>query len=305
MSQVVKVAAAQFAPVFMDKEKSTQKACTIIREAAENGASLVVFPEAFIPAYPDWTWVVPNSHSSVLNQLYTMLVNNSISIPDLHSDLLSQTAKDNQIYVIIGINERNIESSNTSLYNSMLFIDKNGQILGVHRKLIPTGGERLIWAQGDGSTLHSFSTELGKIGGLICWENFMPLARNAMYEDGVQILAAPTWDKSEKWLLSMRSAAKEGGMFVISVCQALKMDDIPEDYEFRKNYPDGREWINSGNSVIVNPKGDIIAGPLKNEEGILYAEIDLSEILSAKRLFDVSGHYARRDVFKYDVNRDS
>lgn len=200
------------------------------------------------------------------------------------------------------MNERNSETSGTSLYNSILFIDENGGILGKHRKLIPTGGERLIWAQGDGSTLVSHETSAGTIGGLICWENFMPLARTAIYESGAQILAAPTWDKSSNWLQSIQHIAREGGLFVVSACMALRMDAIPDEYGFKTLYPTGREWVNPGNSCIISPKGKILAGPLEAEEGLLFADLDLREILEAKRMFDVVGHYARPDVFQFLLN---
>jgi nitrilase len=303
--QNIKVAAAQIAPVFLNKTATVDKACRYIAEAGKNGAKLIVFPEAFIPGYPDWTWVVPNSRGAVLNELYRKLVENSVSIPDESTNKLCKAAKDANIQVVIGMNERNTESSNSSLYNTMLFIDARGKILGKHRKLIPTGGERLIWAQGDGSTLNVFDTPLGKVGGLICWENYMPLARQAMYQGGTQILAAPTWDKSDGWLLSMQHIAREGGMFIISCCMALRMDDIPDSYEFKKEYPEGREWINSGKSCIIDPKGNIIAGPLEMKEEILYAEIDLNLVAEAKRMFDAAGHYARPDVFNFSVNKET
>jgi len=302
-SNITKVAAAQATPIFLNRKATLEKACRIIDEAGKNGAKLVVFPEAFIPGYPDWVWVVPNGRNAVLNELYSELVQNAVSIPDESTKLLCQAAMKAKIYVVIGVHERNTEASNASLYNTLLFIDDQGKIMGKHRKLIPTGGERLIWAQGDGSTLHVFETSFAKVGGLICWENYMPLARNAMYAGGTHILAAPTWDKSENWILSMRHIAREGGMYVISCCMALRMRDIPARYEFKKAYPEGREWINSGNSCIVNPKGEIIAGPLEMKEDILYAEIDLNQIIETKRMFDVSGHYSRPDVFEFHVNR--
>lgn len=297
----VKIAAAQISPYFLNKSKTIQKACDAIEEAGKNGCKLIVFPEAFISGYPDWVWLIPNSKGADLNELYVKLVENAVSVPDDSTDQLCKAAKAANINVVMGMHERNTETSNSSLYNSLLFINDNGEIIGKHRKLIPTGGERLIWGQGDGSTLKSYNTSIGKIGGLICWENFMPLARNAMYERGVQILAAPTWDKSPNWLLSMQHNAREGGMFVISCCMAIKMEDIPDTFEFKKLYPEGREWINTGNSCIVAPNGKILAGPLEAEEGILYAEINLSEITAAKRMFDVVGHYSRPDVFKFKV----
>jgi len=215
---------------------------------------------------------------------------------------LCKAAKNAGINVIIGVNERNSETSNSSLYNSLLFINDQGTLLGKHRKLIPTGGERLIWAQGDGSTLQAHNTSAGRIAGLICWENYMPLARNAIYESGAQILASPTWDKSAGWLQSMQHIAREGGLFVISSCMALNIRDIPDEYEFKKLYPEGREWINTGNSCIIAPNGQFVAGPLEATEDILYADIDLSQIIAAKRMFDVVGHYSRPDVFQFKVS---
>ncbi|MBO0342274.1 MAG: carbon-nitrogen hydrolase family protein [Bacteroidota bacterium] len=296
---IKKVAAAQLTPVFLDKERTVEKACNAIKEAGGKGAELIVFPEAFISGYPDWVWLVPNSKGAELNELYLRLVENAVSIPDAFTIKLCKAAKEAKINVVIGLHERNSETSNTSLFNSLLFIDHNGKILGKHRKLIPTGGERLVWSRGDGSTLSSYDTSVGKIAGLICWENYMPLARTAIYEMGTQILTSPTWDKSPNWIQSMQHIAREGGLFVISTCMALKMDNIPDEFEFKNLYPKDREWINVGNSLIIAPNGKIIAGPLEAEEGILYADINLQDIIKAKRMFDVVGHYARPDVFNF------
>jgi nitrilase len=301
MKNIIKVAAAQIAPVFLNKEKTINKACEAIAEAGKKGADLIVFPEAFISGYPDWVWLIPNSKGAELNDLYIKLVENAISVPDESTNKLCKAAKSAKINVAIGMHERNYETSNTSLYNSILFIDEQGAIMGKHRKLIPTGGERLIWAQGDGSTLKTYDTSAGKIAGLICWENFMPLARNAIYELGTQILISPTWDKSPNWIQTMQHIAREGGIFVISCCMALKMSDIPDDYEFKKMYPKDREWINVGNSCIIAPNGKILEGPLEEKEGVLYADIDLKQIIAAKRMFDVVGHYARPDVFEFNL----
>jgi nitrilase len=278
------------------------RACDLIAEAGKNNAKLVVFPEAFISGYPDWVWVVPNGNARMLDELYVELVANAVSIPDESTGRLCQAAKDAGVTLAIGVHERNTEASSASLYNTILYIDDQGSIMGKHRKLIPTGGERLIWGQGDGSTLPVFETPFGKLGGLLCWENYMPLARQAMYLGGVQIHVAPTWDSSENWLLSMRHIAREGGMYVIGCCSAFRMDDIPGDYEFKQLYSGNREWINPGNSCIVNPRGEFVAGPLAEKEEILYAEVDVSQIPAAKRMFDVTGHYARPDVFEFDIN---
>lgn len=303
MENKIKIAAAQLTPVFLNKEQTVQKACEAIIDAGKNGAKLIVFPEVFISGYPDWVWLIPNSKGAELNQLYLDLIENAVSIPDKSTSQLCKAAKSANIDVVIGIHELNTETSSASLFNSLLFIDNKGEIIGKHRKLIPTGGERLVWAQGNGTTLKSYETEIGKIGGLICWENYMPLARNSIYEAGTQILAAPTWDKSPNWLVSMQHIAREGGLFVVSTCMAIKISDIPDKYEFKNLYPEGREWINTGNSCIISPNGKILAGPLEAEEGILYTDIDLNEIVAAKRMFDVVGHYSRPDVFNFSLKQ--
>ncbi|MDX1828120.1 MAG: carbon-nitrogen hydrolase family protein [Lutibacter sp.] len=300
---VIKISTAQISPIFLNKQETLKKACKAILEAGKNGAKLIVFPEAFISGYPDWVWLIPNSKGAELNKLYIKLVENAVSIPDDSTTQLCKAAKAANINVVMGINEKNSETSSASLYNSLLFINDEGEIIGKHRKLIPTGAERLIWAQGKGDTLKSYLTSAGIIGGLICWENLMPLARNAIYQNGAQIMVAPTWDKSPNWLLSMQHIAREGGVFIMSTCMSLKMEDIPEEYEFKKLYPKGREWINTGNSCIISPNGKIIAGPLEMEEGIIYADIDFDEIIAAKRMFDVVGHYSRPDVFDFKIRR--
>ncbi len=300
-----KAAAVQTAPVFMNKKATIDKACDLINEAAREGASLVVFPEAFVSGYPDWVWVLPPAKKDQINELYRELLENAVTIPDDSVDRLAEAAKKAGVYVTIGVNERNTEASNSSLFNTLLYIGPDGRVLGKHRKLIPTGGERLMWSQGGGDTLVSIDTDIGKLGGLICWENFMPLARTAMYVKGVQVYVAPTWDSSEAWHIAMRHIAREGGMFVISCAPCLRADDIPDRYEFKKHYPAGREWINKGQSCIVGPNGKILAGPLEAEQSILYADIDLNEIPSQKWLYDVAGHYSRPDVFQYAVKSET
>lgn len=300
----VVVAAAQIAPVFLDRAQTIEKACDAIAEAGRQGASLVVFPEVFVSGYPDWVWLVPNSHGAVLDELYTRLWESAVSVPDDATDALCRAARDAGVHVAIGVNERNDDASGASLYNSVLMIDDRGTIAGVHRKLVPTGGERLVWAQGDGSTLGVWPTAFARLGTLICWENLMPLARTAMYEGGAQIHLAPTWDKSPSWLDAMRYIAREGGMYVVSCCMALRRDAVAPRFEFAAAYPEDREWINTGNSCIVDPTGRVIAGPVSGEETILYAELHPGRIPAARRMFDVAGHYARRDVFRFGVRRD-
>ncbi len=301
--KVVRVAAVQHSSVFLSRGASVEKARKLIAEAGANGAKLVVLPEVFIPGYPDWVWVVPNSKGAVLNPLYLELLTNAVTIPDESTEQLCEAARAAGVHVAIGINERNQDSSGSSLFSTLLLISDEGKILGAHRKLMPTGGERTVWGQGDGSTLATFATGFGRVGGLICWENYMPLARQAMYQLGTQILVAPTWDSSEPWILAMRHIAREGGTFVINCCQALRMDEVPDRYEFKTLYPEGREWINKGNSCIVDPLGRFLAGPLEAAQEILYADLDMSLIPAAKRLFDAAGHYSRPDVLRFEFGR--
>lgn len=300
-----KIAAVQAAPVFLDREATLEKACALIAEAAREGARLAVFPEAFLSGYPDWVWLLPSGRKPLQSSLYAELLENSVSVPDGATAKLCEVAAESKIHIVMGMNERNDGASGSSLYNSLLFIDDGGEILGVHRKLVPTGGERLIWTGGSGSDLHVFDTSLGKLGGLICWENLMPLARTAMHQGGAQIHVAPTWDSSEPWLTSMRHIAREGGMYVINCCAAMPMDAIPDRCEFKSLYPEGRKWVNVGNSCVIDPNGRYLVEPVKEKEVILYAEIDLGEIAEAKWMFDVAGHYARPDVFQYSVRRNN
>jgi len=300
-SPKLRVAAVQAAPVFLDLEGTLDKACHLIATAARRGAKLIVLPEAFVPAYPDWIWALPPSRSRAISELYAELVENAVTIPGPACDRLCQAAREARVYVVIGVNERNSEASGTSLYNTLLFIDPDGTLLIRHRKLVPTGAERLVWARGDGSTLRVLETPFGRLGGLICWENYMPLARYALYERGVQVHVASTWDRGEPWLSSLRHIAAEGRMFVIGCCQALHRDHIPDRLEFKRLYPPDRTWINVGDSTIVDPRGQVIAGPLREKEDILFAELDLAVATGARWMLDVAGHYSRPDVFQFAV----
>jgi nitrilase len=297
------VAAAQATPVFLDRKRTVEKACDLIADAARRGARLVVFPEAFVPAYPDWVWVVPPGDKPTLDGLYAELLDNAVTVPDAATAALCRAAKKARIHVAIGVSERNAAASGASLYNSLLLIADDGAILGVHRKLVPTGGERLVWAPGDGASLRAFDTTLGTVGGLICWENYMPLARFALYSAGVRIYLAPTWDYGDVWQATVRHIAKEGGTFVISCCMPLRVADIPKRYRFRSLYADGKDWINPGQSCIVGPRGQLLAGPVEKQETVLLAELDESLVAGAKWLLDVAGHYARPDVFDFAVRR--
>jgi nitrilase len=296
-SENVRLAAVQAAPVFLDRDATIDKACRLVAEAGRAGAQLVAFPESFVPAYPDWVWSVPAGQEAELAELYAELVDQSVTIPSEATDRLCQAAREAAVTVVIGMTERNAEASNASLYNTLLYIDPSGKLLGKHRKLVPTGGERLVWAPGDGSTLAVYETPLGRLGGLICWENYMPLARYSLYAWGVQVYVAATWDRGEPWLSTMRHIAKEGRTYVIGCGMPLRLADIPDRCAFKARYDSEREWINAGDSLIVDPDGTVLAGPLHKQEGIVYAEMDPRRVRGAKWMLDVAGHYARPDVF--------
>jgi len=303
---VTTVAAVQAAPVFLDLARSVDKACGLIEEAADHGASLIVFPEAFLPAYPLWVWFIPPGHTHPLRELYAALHAQSVTIPGEAISRIASAARRAHACVAIGVNERNSESSDGSLFNSLVMIGADGQLIGRHRKLVPTAGERLVWAQGDGSDLEVYDLPFGRVGGLICWENYMPLARYALAAWGEQIHVAPTWDRGEPWTSSMRHIAKEGRCFVISCCQVVHSSDIPDDWSFKSRYLEGvGEWINPGLSLIADPDGKLIAGPLDQEEGILYADIRPAQLIGPRWQLDIAGHYARPDVFELRVHRSA
>jgi nitrilase len=304
-SRNLKIAAVQAASVFLDRAACIEKACALIREAASNGATLAVFPEAFVPGYPVWAWFIPPGKTHPLRKLYSDLHRNSITIPGPETDRLCEVAKECGVTVAIGMNERNSEASDSTLYNTLLYVGADGSILGKHRKLIPTAGERLIWGQGAEAALDVFDLPFGKLGGLICWENYMPLARYALFAKGEQIHIAPTWDRGEPWISSMRHVAKEGRCFVVGACQAFHKNDIPDSYEFKNEYlGDVEGWINPGLSLIVDPDGKIVAGPLDSAEGILYADVEAHQLVGPRWQLDVAGHYARPDIFTLHVNTE-
>jgi len=300
-----KVAAVAATPVFMDRDATVEKACGLIAEAAAAGARLVVFPETFIPTYPMWAWQVPASETDVFARLHAELIEQSVEIPGPATDRLGEAARDAGVYVVIGVNEPIADTRSASLYNTTIYIGDDGEILGRHRKLVPTAPERLVWAPGDGSTLGVFDTPLGKLGGLICWENYMPLARYTMYAQGTQIYVAPTWDCGETWIATLRHIAKEGGVYVIGCGTPTQVGDIPDRYEFKQRYyGSDDEWINTGDSAIVAPTGEILAGPAHKTREIIYAEIDPRVAQGLKWKLDVTGHYSRPDVFELIVNTD-
>jgi nitrilase len=303
-AQSFKIAAVQACPVYLDLEASTEKACELIAEAGREEATLAVFPEAFLPGYPLWVWFIPPAHTHPLREAYAELHRNSVTVPSHTTDRLCDAARSAGLTVAIGINERNSEASDSTIFNTLLYIGADGDILGKHRKLMPTAAEKLVWGMGDGSDLEVYDTPFGRLGGLLCWENYMPLARYALCAWGEQIHAAPTWDRGEPWLSTMRHVAKEGRCFVIGCCTAMQKTDIPDRLSFKEKYLDALEgWVNPGDSVIVDPDGKIVAGPAQEEETILYADVRPDQLIGPRFQLDVAGHYARPDVFRLQIDR--
>jgi nitrilase len=299
----VKAAAVQASPVFLHREATVDKACRLVEKAAADGAGLIVFPETFIPTYPDWVWrTTPFSGASAA--LFARLLDQSVVVPSATTDALAEAAGRAGAYVSIGINEK--DANGSTLYNTQLYFSPDGELIAKHRKLMPTGGERLVWGMGDGSTLEVLETPFGRLGGLTCWENYMPLARAALYAQGIDIYLAPTWDSSDVWVASMQHIAKEGRMFVIGVNFCIRGSDVPADVPGRDElYGGADDWLSRGNSVIVGPHGNILAGPLVGEEGIICADLDAAEARASRHQFDPVGHYSRSDVLQLHVRTDA
>ncbi|HCP62804.1 MAG TPA: nitrilase, partial [Actinobacteria bacterium] len=223
----------------------------------------------------------------------------AVDVPGVHVDRMAATSREHRIHLVVGV----IERDGGTLYCTVLFFSPTAGYLGKHRKLMPTGGERLVWGMGDGSTLAVFDTPFGRLGGLTCWENYMPLARYAMYAQGVDVWCAPTWDNSDVWVSTLRHIAKEGRVFVIGVAPLLRGSDVPPDIPGRDELWGGEDdWMCRGYSAIVDPSGSVLAGPLVEEEGILYAEVDASVARAARQEFDPVGHYSRPDVFRLSID---
>lgn len=300
------VALAQVVPVFMDRVATLEKACELIVDAGHSGARLIVLPEAFLPGYPIWVWSIPPSEEALLNGMYTELVTQAVGIPSETTDRLCRAAQRGHINVVIGLNERDTEASGAACYNTLLYINAQGQILGKHRSLVLTGAERLVWAKGDGSTLQTFKLPFGTISGLIGDENYLPLARYTLYAWGTQIYLTSSREHGEPWLSTLRHIAKEGRVFVLGCNMVLRSEDIPDSSPCKQFYPyEGQHWISAGGSVIIHPNGALIAGPVQNQETILYAEIDPRQVYGAKWMLDQAGHDGRPDIFQLTVSRES
>jgi nitrilase len=302
---MTRIAIVQQAPAVLDRDASVAMAAALAIEAARAGARLVVFPEAFIPGYPAWIWRLrPGQDMSLADQIHARLLANAVDLTAGHLAPLQQVARELEITIVCGLHERDVEFSRATLYNTVVTIGTTGELLNRHRKLMPTNPERMVWGFGDASGLRAVDTPAGRVGALICWENYMPQARLAMYAEGVEILVAPTYDSGERWIASTQHIAREGGCWVLGAGCVLQGRDLPRDLPGRESlFPDDAEWINGGDSVVVAPGGRIVAGPLHNERGMLFAEVDLERVGSARRSLDVAGHYARPDLFTLHVDR--
>jgi len=298
------VAAIQAAYVLMDREATLEKTEVLLKEAAANGANLVAFPEVFVPGTPLWIDAGPIWEGD--EAWYAMLVDQAVVVPSPVTERLAQAAREAGVYLVIGVNER--EPHGATIYNTVLYFGPDGTLLGKHRKLVPTGSERTVWGMGDGSTLQTYPTPYGQVGGLTCWENYMPLTRFYLYSQGIDVWFAPTLARGDGWIATMRHIAREGRCYVVGISPCLHVDQIPPDFPNRDRVwridedDEEKDWAEPGNSVIVSPNGEILAGPSRHEETILYAELDLAAVHSARRLFDPVGHYHRPDVFRLGVD---
>ncbi len=300
------VAAVQAAPILFDLKATIDKAVRLIEEAAAAGAGLVAFPETWVTGYPAWIFGAAGWDDPRAKRAYAQLFESAITVPSPATDALCKVAKRCGVEVCIGINERDNDASPGTMYNSQLFISANGTVRGTHRKLVPTHAERILWGRGDGSTLHVLPTQVGRVGALICWEHWMPLARFAMHSKGEQIHVAAWPDARDNEHLASRHYAFEGRCYVICVGAFMRPSDIPAEIEL-----DAAIWtaggfdsdpILLGGSGVIGPDGEWIAGPVSGSETIVYAEIDLSRIVEEQQSLDTTGHYNRPDVFQLTVD---
>jgi nitrilase len=303
----VRVAVVQQPPSLLDRDATIDRAVTHLHAAADDGARLVVFPETYVPGYPVWIWHLrPGPDYGVTSEIHAALLENAL---DLDADGLAAVraaAAKRTMTVVCGVHERDGSFGRSTLYNTLVTIGPDGAVLNRHRKLVPTNPERMVWGEGDGRGLRVVDTPVGRVGGLICWENYMPLARVALYSEGVEIYVASTWDSGDTWLASLRHIAAEGRCWVIGSGCSLRLDDVPDTFPARDavfGAMDPDTWLNPGDSVIVRPGGQVLVGPLHEEHGLLCADLDVDRVASEHRTLDVVGHYARNDVFQLTVDR--
>ena len=299
-----RVAVIQHPSVLADRAATIERAVELAREAAAEGAQLVVFPEAFIPGYPTWIWRLrPGSDMRLSSEAHARLVENSVDLSAGDLDPLRKVAAEHALVVVCGIDEIDASHSRTTIFNTNVVIGSDGEIANVHRKLMPTNPERMVWGFGDGRGLKVVPTPVGRVGTLICWENFMPLARMSLYGQGVELYVANTWDSSDGWIGTMQHIAREGRCYVLNCCTSMTAADVPDDFPGRDQlFPDADEQINRGRSCVIEPGGNIIAGPVDSEARIIFAEVDLAKVHRARRSLDVAGHYNRPDIFDLSID---
>jgi nitrilase len=299
---VFRVAAIQDAPVAFDRDATLAKVRVLTAQAAGTGAKLVLFPEAFLSGYPKGVTFGAHvgSRSDEGRRQFQVYWDSAVDVPGPACDELAAIARDHAVSLVIGV----IERAGGTLYCAVLFFDARGTQLGKHRKLMPTAMERIIWGAGDGSTLPVFQTDVGRVGAVICWENYMPLLRAAMYGKNIQLYCAPTVDDREVWQSTMRHIAVEGRCFVLNACQFARRQDYPAHFLPMQGSAGATVLIRGGTS-IVSPLGEVMAGPLYDQPGIVTADIDLDQIVQGKFDLDVVGHYARPDIFRLEVNEES
>ncbi len=293
MNETVRVACVQAEPVIFDREATLEKLARLALEAAAGGARVALFPETFVPVYPSNRWARELAHGAAGAALWARLAQQSVEVPGPAADAIGTAARDAGIWLAVGVNE--LERG--TIYNTLLIYAPDGALALRHRKLVPTNHERLVWGPGDGGGLDTVDAGFARVGGLICWENLMPLARFALYERGVEIYLAPTADDSDDWHDSIRHIARESRAFVLSCCVFQRASSYPADVPLA----DGGELLGRGGSAIVAPDGSYLAEPLWDEEGILYADLDPTALYTARQRFDPAGHYHRPDVLSLTV----
>jgi nitrilase len=304
---IKRIAAVQQSPVIYDLKGCLERATEIVERAASEGIEMLVFPEAWFPGYPDHAWVLSATNDiAAINTLHVRLFRNSVDLSRDGLAPLREAARKHGIVIVACINERASNQSASTIYNTAVTIDADGQILNVHRKCMPTNVERTVWGFGDGQGVRVVDTAVGRVGVLLCWENLMPLARAAIYAQNVEIYCAPAADPGESWLASMQHIAREGGAWVIGVDPTIEDDDFPADFPARDKIAPGKgNWLHPGNGIICSPSGLVVAGPMRRQKGFLSADIDLEEVQIARRVFDVVGHYSRPDIYQLTVDKSA
>jgi nitrilase len=300
----LRVAAVQASYVLMDQAATLDRVAELTAAASSQGAQLVAFPEVFVPGTPIWIDTQPIWDGDA--DWFRLLAENAVVVPGPATERLSAIASDNGVWLVVGVEER--ERHGGTIYNTMLYFSPQGALAGRHRKLVPTGAERTVWGMGDGSMLRVVDTPFGRVGGLICWENYMPLARFHMYAQGVDLWLAPTLALGDNWIATLRHLARENRMFVVGINPVLHADQIPAAFLHRERLvPAGYleehgPWLDEGNTVIIAPSGTVLAGPVRQKEETLIADLDLGEVLAGRRHLDPVGHYNRPDIFQLHVD---